>query len=391
MDSFDLIIVGAGASGLLLADRLITDPHFDGYRILLIEKGEKNKNDRTWCFWEKGEGPFDHLVYKSWDKLRFAAEAMDTTSAIHPYRYKMIRGLDFYRHYIPRVQAAPNLTYLQASVSDISETESRAEVRTDQGNFRAHYVFSSRYDPREPYQQSKYPVLQQHFLGWRVRTGEKVFDADTATFMDFSIPQSSNTRFMYVLPFSENEALLEYTLFSEKLLPRKEYEQAIEEYMKARGIGTYEILETEYGSIPMTSYPFPPSPGGRIHGIGLAGGWAKPSTGYTFYNSWKKSAALVHALKSGNLADLKSQHDRFWWYDLWMLDFLHKHNDRGHELFTSLFKKRDVRLILKFLDEETNLAEELKIISACPKRSLARIALQRCLRLNGPSGPPRIA
>ena len=36
--------------------------------------------------------------------------------------------------------------------------------------------------------------------------------------MDFSIDQNFTTQFMYILPFSKTEALVEYTLFSENLL-----------------------------------------------------------------------------------------------------------------------------------------------------------------------------
>ena len=44
--------------------------------------------------------------------------------------------------------------------------------------------------------------------------------------MDFSVPQKGNTRFMYVLPISATEALVEYTLFSEHLLEKTAYEEA---------------------------------------------------------------------------------------------------------------------------------------------------------------------
>ena len=49
---FDFIICGGGASGLLLLKALREDNYFDNYSVLLIEKEVKNKNDRTWCFWE---------------------------------------------------------------------------------------------------------------------------------------------------------------------------------------------------------------------------------------------------------------------------------------------------------------------------------------------------
>ena len=61
-------------------------------------------------------------------------------------------------------------------------------------------------------------VLQQHFIGWFIKTKVDTFDDTTATFMDFSVPQKGNTRFMYVLPMDKQTALFEYTLFSKERL-----------------------------------------------------------------------------------------------------------------------------------------------------------------------------
>ena len=52
--------------------------------------------------------------------------------------------------------------------------------------------------------------------------------------MDFDLPQKQETRFMYLLPFSPNEALVEYTLFSKDLLEDEEYETAINDYLKEK-------------------------------------------------------------------------------------------------------------------------------------------------------------
>ena len=58
---FDIIICGGGAAGLLLAHGLVNNTAFDHLSIALIEKDQKNQNDRTWCFWEEGKGSWDHL------------------------------------------------------------------------------------------------------------------------------------------------------------------------------------------------------------------------------------------------------------------------------------------------------------------------------------------
>ena len=68
---YDYIICGAGASGLILANSMVKDNYFSNKKILLIEKGNKNLNDRTWSFWEEKNGKFDDLVSSSWSIAQF--------------------------------------------------------------------------------------------------------------------------------------------------------------------------------------------------------------------------------------------------------------------------------------------------------------------------------
>lgn len=378
MTSYDIIIVGAGAAGLLLADALGNDQHFRDYRILLLEKDAHKENDRTWCFWEKGPGVFDPLLHASWDQLYFHGQDSVRRLPIAPYRYKMLRGSDFYMAYHARIEAFPNVTFRKERVVAVSEEEGGASVRTTIALYKAAWVFNSIFSWETLKMQNAYPVLQQHFVGWFVRTKKPVFDAGAATFMDFSVPQLGNTRFMYILPFSDREALVEYTLFSATLLPKEAYEQAIDTYLRETLLcDRYEVWEKEQGRIPMTCYDFTLHNSPHILHIGAAGGWAKPSTGYTFMNTFKKTKALLAFLKSGKPADTFGKKTRFWWYDLLLLDILNTHNDRGRAVFESIFKKREAPQILKFLDEETSLWEDFRIIWACPKKDFIKAFLRR--------------
>ena len=82
MTSYDYIIVGAGAAGLMLADALGKDPFFNDKSILLLEKDAKKSNDRTWCFWEKGDGDFESILHKKWSQIRFAGNQMNKNYTI---------------------------------------------------------------------------------------------------------------------------------------------------------------------------------------------------------------------------------------------------------------------------------------------------------------------
>ncbi|WP_289644213.1 lycopene cyclase family protein [Maribacter aestuarii] len=375
---YDYIIIGAGAAGLMLADTMGKDDFFSDKSILLLDKDTKKENDRTWCFWEKGEGQFDAIVHKKWHHIYFAGQQLAKSYKIAPYIYKMVRGIDFYTTYLDRIKNYSNITFKQDAVTSINESHDAVKVQTSKETYSAASVMNSIFDYDMVMHQDKYPVLQQHFIGWVVKTDKPTFEIDLATYMDFSIPQKGNTRFMYVLPFSNDTALIEYTLFSEKLLPKAEYEEAIKTYLKSEFDCTqYEILDKEKGSIPMTCYDFMEHHTDRIRYIGTAGGWAKPSTGYTFLSTSKKIPKLVSFLKTGK--PLKALHfkNRFWYYDMLLLDVLHHNNAIGHKIFERIFKKRKPQLLFKFLDEQTSLAEDFYYIMGSPKFPFLKALLKR--------------
>ena len=378
MNEFDYIIIGAGASGLLLADAMANDSFFDQKKILLLDKAPKNSNDRTWCFWEKGNGKFEEIIHKRWNSIHFQGEDVAKRTKIDPYSYKMIRGIDFYDHYLKKVKATSNITFVQDTVVGISETEDHVAVKTVNNTYTGKYIFNSLFDYKMATQQTKYPVLQQHFIGWVIKVNKPIFNTEEVTYMDFSIPQKGNTRFMYVLPYSNDTALIEYTLFSENLLPTPEYEEAIEDYISQRfQCQEYEIIEREFGSIPMTAYDFREHHTNRIRYIGTAGGWAKPSTGYTFMSTANKIPQLIAFIKEGKPLKKLKLKGKFWFYDMLFLDVLHNDNANGHVIFESIFKALPPQKVFKFLDEKTSLIEDLEYINSCPKQPFIKALIKR--------------
>ena len=378
---YDYIIIGAGAAGLMLAHAIGNDSYFQNKTVLLLDKDPKNTNDRTWCFWEKGTGQFDTIVHKSWNSVFFGGQEFSKQLDISPYTYKLIRGIDFYRSFIEKINLYANIEFIRTEVLDIEEKDKQVIVNTEETIYTCNQVFNSIFDIEKIRKNKKFPVLQQHFIGWTVKSKEPIFEPSRATFMDFSIEQKNNTRFMYVLPFSNNVALVEYTLFSESLLPKQEYEDAIREYLSKKfGCSDFEILEQEKGSIPMTCYKFQEHNTKRIQYIGTAGGWSKPSTGYTFYNTSRNTNKIIQHIKGGRSITKLSSKKKFWFYDLLLLDILYKHNNKGQYIFETLFKNRPPQLIFKFLDEETSFWEDLKIISGCPKKEFLRAFMERILQ-----------
>lgn len=366
MQHYHYIFTGSGLSALMTVYEMLLSGKFTDKSILLIDEKTKKVNDRTWCFWDENN-IFDEIISKRWNQAIFANEKFNRVLELAPYQYKKINGLDFYEFIFKIISEHKNIHLLNEKVVDFTELSLHCVVKTKGETFTCNKVFNSIYNPEVVKAQIKFPLIQQHFLGWFIKSKEAVFTPNCATFMDFSVEQKGNTRFMYVLPTSETEALLEYTLFSKDLLSKAAYEAEIQKYIENLGITEYKIIEKEQGNIPMTCYPFWKHNTKSIINIGSAGGWTKASTGYTFKNASKKSKALVQFLRSESDFTKFYKKDKFWFYDLLLLDILSSKNQLGSKIFSSMFKKGNSTLIFKFLDEETSLWEDLQVIWKCPK------------------------
>ncbi len=368
-NSFDYIIAGSGLAGLSLLHRLVQDDQFDTKKILVIDGEQKTKNDRTWCFWEKGEGIFEPVVHHSWSTLSFFTPEFTKTFLMKSYRYKMILGDDFYRYVLNGATKSKNLTFHTGNIQSIYTEGKRGVVQTDSGTFDAEYVFNSTnlFNPDITTDNT----LLQHFLGWKIKVEKPAFNPKEATLMDFTLDQKHGTTFMYMLPTTPQEALVEYTLFSEKVLEREEYEAALNKYIREDlGIMEYEITHEEFGIIPMSLARFERSIGAekRIINLGTAGGFTKASTGYTFYFVQKHLDNLLASLKQGKSPALtKTFQDRKYdWYDRTLLDVLLNKKIGGREIFAQLFKNLPPESVLAFLANESTAWEEFRIRHSVP-------------------------
>ena len=392
MQHYHYIFTGSGLSALMTVYEMLISGKFEDKSILLIDENTKKVNDRTWCFWDEEDTPpkghpskrgelFGEIVSKKWNQAIFANEKFNRVLELTPYQYKKINGLDFYELVFKKISEHKNIHFLNQKVVDFTELGNHCVVKTEQETFTCNKIFNSIYNPEVVTAQSKFPLIHQHFIGWFVKSKEAVFTPNCATFMDFSVEQKGNTRFMYVLPTSSTEALLEYTLFSKNLLSKEEYEAEIQKYIENLGITEYEIIEKEQGNIPMTCYPFWKHNTKNIVNIGSAGGWTKASTGYTFKNASKKSKALVQFLKSESDFSKFHKKDKFWFYDLLLLDILSSKNELGSKIFSSMFKEGNSTVIFKFLDEETSFLEDLQVIWRCPKMLFVKALFGRLFHL----------
>lgn len=359
---FDYIFTGGGCAALSLLVRMIQSGKFTARKILLIDKEPKSKNDRTWCFWENGNGFFEDIVYRKWPTVNFYSHTFSSPLQIAPYAYKMIRGIDFYNYCFEIIRKQQNIEIIYGTVKFDAHTILVDDVILETNKA---IVFNSLYSL--PPKESGVIILQQHFKGWIIETETPSFSLGQATLMDFRVHQDYGTTFTYLLPLSETKALIEYTLFSENLLSPTQYNDGLKTYLQdVLKIKNYKIAEEETGCIPMTSARFNFLENGRYN-IGTAGGQTKASSGYTFRFIQKNSDKILAQLLSGQpLSQLEKPSGRFHFYDTILLRILKENKLKGSDIFSQLFERNKATQVLKFLDNETSIAEELKIISSLP-------------------------
>lgn len=377
--SYQLIIAGAGASGLSLLMRLISNGYLEKNRVLLIDKDEKVQNDRTWCFWETNAGFFENIVYRRWSKLDFFSNDFSGPLTIAPYQYKLIRGIDFYTYCFNAVKAHPNITWWKASVQSMTATAQGVRIKTEGEEekwFAGAQAFSS--IPVPVTNQPNAIHLLQHFKGWVIQTEQPRFDPARATLMDFRISQQHGTAFVYVLPFSQREALVEYTLFTPSLLQPQQYDEGLKEYIQQYlKLTGYTVKEQEVGVIPMTNTRFPRRVDG-VFQLGTAGGQTKASSGYTFQFIQKQSDRLAVALLHGkSIEEAGKTAARFRFYDEVLLEVLYRQLYPGHRVFARLFRANAAAKVFRFLDNESRLPAELRLISSLPAWPFLKAALQK--------------
>lgn len=381
MKQYDYIISGAGAAGLSLLMHLMQHRTLDHKKILIVDKAPKTTNDRTWCFWEQQPGLFEPIVHHSWQHLHFYSSYYSSLLDLYPYRYKMIRGIDFYNYVMSEAAKFANITFRYGNVEALANDGDGAGVIVDGERLTADYVFNSIIFSKPSVPADKYYLLQ-HFKGWMIETTEPNFNPAEATLMDFRVSQQHGTTFVYVLPVSANKALVEYTFFNKATLPPLAYNEALGNYLSSfLNITEYQVIEEEFGVIPMTNIKFLKGIG-RIINIGTAGGQTKASSGYTFRFIQKQSGAIVNALLQNGDPNVTESiaSKRFQLYDSTLLNILHNNKMGGDKIFAELFKKNDPDRVLRFLDNESNLEDEINIMGSVPSGIFMKAAFHEMFR-----------
>ncbi len=368
--TFPYVILGAGCSGLSLAWNLVemgvTDP------ILLVDRRVRFANDRTWCFWDVEPTPFSDLATHSWKRWRIHDGDDEVVRGATDLPYLRLRAIDVYRRILDRLADAPNVTVaLGRPILSVREGRRGVTVATPDREYLAGRVFDSSRLAMKPPSAQRGVCLLQHFVGQTIRANRPVFDPSCPTLMDFRTDQGDGPHFVYVLPLSRTEGLVENTYLYpfEPGTPR--HRREIADYLRVRhGLGRddYTVTEEESGAIPMAVGTDPSREGSRISPIGLAGGAARPSSGYAFLRIQRQAKRFASAIAAGEDMPIGPLASRK--YDLLDSIFLKVLADRPAlvpGIFGRMFAGSDPSSVVRFLSETSSLADDLKIVASLPK------------------------
>jgi lycopene beta-cyclase len=380
---FDYLFVGLGAANSLLLLQLHRQNKLNQKSIAIIEPFEKNVNDRTFCFWSNQDElqklQLEHLVQKEWSKIKVSGR---DEQSISPQNYYCIKGIELYNHTKSVLNNYPISHFKNYLTGEPTKKENGFEMVINDETILAKCVFDSR-PPQFKTPEKSETHLYQSFFGWEIETTHPVFDTSTAVLMDFNLDQNGFCEFVYVLPFAENRALIELTRFGKEKMTEEHANGILKKYTNEK-CTTYKILETEKGVIPMSSSRIDNKDfGDKWIFTGTAAGLLKPSTGYAFHAMAKDALLLTDCIENGNFAAREKNYSRFNYYDRLLLKILEKTPEKGKLIFEQLFQRVPLQNVLTFLNEQSNVKQEITIFSKLPKRLFLNAALNDFItRLN---------
>ncbi|MBX3248566.1 MAG: hypothetical protein KF901_15420 [Myxococcales bacterium] len=362
--------MGAGLAGLSVAVHLAC--RRVDQRVVLLDARERYDGDRTWCQLAVRPHPFEACVTKRWSQIEVHAP-QEVGGACARRRLDVRRTpyvhLDAERVYArarDELARAGMTLELGVHVEAVRPRRDHVVVQTSKGVLRARAVLDSR--PRPSNQAAgdtpsagTSPALAQHFRGFFVRSEAPLFDPDVATLMDFRVDQrvalaAGGLRFVYVLPFDAHHALVEDTYFTPEVFPLGD--EALAPFAAQARL---TVEREERGVIPMTTARPDDEP--RHRRIGLAGGVAKPSTGYAFDFIQRHAEVIADAVARGRPIP---SYQRMSWLDEVFLGVLRARPEAAPMLFGRLFARAPAGSLVRFLTETATPLDAARVMAALP-------------------------
>jgi len=363
---FDIGIIGAGLSGLTLANSLLSKKINN---FILFEKDRAFKNDKTYSFWS-GPGLFDIKkklnirIKKEWSQIEVRVKGESYIIDLGDYRYACYESQLVLQELYKRVVRKGIKVERGNIIKHIKKINDNWEISLNKKKILLKNLADSR--PNNKF-EDKYPSLKQVFIGSEIVSNEKIFNENTVTLMDFS-ESKKNVIFTYILPFSKTRALVETTFFSQEI-NFKEVEVLHKKTLKNFNIK--ETLRTEKAVLPMSPY-FEERADNQYFKIGNFGGASRPASGYAFTRIalWANQIDIKNQF-TNNLINHKKNYLTNW-LDKIFLSVLRSNPKEAPKIFQIFFTKVPIASVIRFLSDQARLIDYLAIVLKLPKIIMLR-------------------
>lgn len=265
----DLIILGGGLAGLMLAGRLARSGARLAVRV--IEPREHWTENRSWCFWAPRINPLAGLVTRRWERWSFSREGVpDIIHQMGGLSYQHLSSGAVFTRLLAAIEGAPDIR-LETGVTahTILPSPDGIAVETSAGRLTAGHVV----DTRPPVDTgARGPLLFQCFAGQTVRLPANGIDEGCAQLMTGMRADAQGLRFEYVLPLGDGMARAEAVRWSFHSVGRETLAADLSGLLERRGWSGEGPVS--YGVLP-TGLPrerVPRMPGLARAPIGT-GGW----------------------------------------------------------------------------------------------------------------------
>ena len=397
----DIAILGGGLAGLSLAAEL-AKPQFAHLNVLVIEPREAYTRDKTWSYWRQDPHAFSHVesaVWQAWQVQNAHKTVKIDAKNAENYVYASIASDDFYAAALAKIAACQHVNVLQAvSVESLDETNNGVVVLLKNGNkvLVKRAIFDSRPVETSPIKTNSVKInpeqhLTQHFMGLQLAAQSPIFDENTVDLMHFK-SSSHGVHFMYVLPYSATEALVESTWLCNHH-HHEDYAEELHGYIAGRWPNVdFKVKYTEIGSLPLvSSKPLPCKPIPMrlaehqnslvpIVNIGTRAGTARAATGYAFLETLADSARLAKLIEQNLPLTAFKRNKIDAWMDALFLSFLDQHANLAADCFVQMFANCQPARLIRFLTGQANWADRLSVVRAMPAKPMLKQLLTSIIK-----------
>lgn len=367
----DVAIIGAGIAGLSLATRLKQE-NPSSHVTLVGPEDLRPQRISTWIESNNTVPAFvKSCIDKQWDAWRFRDKFGNVyTQLADTTYYAAIDGKRL------KEQLEEHATLL--GIQRIKERCDSVKNASTGYQFicKDHRAVSTQLvDTRPPAIPST--TIKQQFVGRIIRC-DNPHEHTMPQLMDFTARPIANDglTFVYTLPLSDRDLLIEATTFSPTLYAQADYEACIGQWIENHLApnNAWKHIETESGILPMG--PVAPADG-TLARCGIAGGSSRASTGYAWHGTQRQITQLAKAFALG--ADLTTEQVysyRARFMDTLFLRVLQQQPEAIYQLFMVMAKRLPGDTLAHFLCDEDGWRPCLRTILTAPKWPFIRALWQ---------------